>query len=219
MCTKYQSPSERALQQHFHTAPVVDWPGAAMYPRAPGVFIRPLRTAAGLACLLGRWGLIPSFANTADVHFATYNARFEELLDKPSYRMPWLRGQRCLIPADSFDEPCWETGRNVWWRFRRRDGVPWALAGLWNAWIDRTTGESIESYTMLTVNADEHPLMRRMHKPDPAFAANAQDKRSVVAIDREAYEHWLYGSLADATALVQAPPMDWIEAAPVPKAS
>jgi len=27
----------------------------------------------------------------------------------------------------------------------------------------------IESYTLLTLNADHHPVMRRMHKPDPAL--------------------------------------------------
>jgi len=38
------------------------------------------------------------------------------------------------------------------------------LAGIWNAWIDKTTGERHESFSMLTINADEHPIMRRMHR-------------------------------------------------------
>jgi len=58
-------------------------------------------------------------------------------------------------------------------------GVGWLVEHL----IDRSTGEIIESYTMLTVNADAHPLMSRMHKPDPKLPANQQDKRSVVAIE------------------------------------
>jgi len=219
MCTKYLSPDERALERHFHVAPAGGWSGASMYPRAPGVFLRPLRTAAGLECLIGRWGLIPAFARDPDVRFATYNARFEELLDKPSYRQPWLRGQRCLIPADAFDEPCWETGRNVWWRFERRDGTPWALAGLWNAWLNRATGELIESYTMLTVNADAHPVMRRMHKPDPTLPTDAQDKRSVVAIEPDDYERWLGGSLDDIRPLITAPALEILEAYPVAKVS
>ena len=36
-------------------------------------------------------------------------------------------------------------------------------AGLWNTWIDKVTGEVHESYTMLTINADAHPSMSRMH--------------------------------------------------------
>jgi putative SOS response-associated peptidase YedK len=80
-----------------------------------------------------------------------------------SFKGPWARTQRCVIPAVSFDEPCWETGRNVWWTFKRSDGAPWGLAGLWATWTDPETGEVHESYTMLTINADADPLMSRMH--------------------------------------------------------
>ena len=219
MCTRYLSPEERALERQFGVRPAGVWPGAAMHPRAPGVFLRPHRIAAGLECLVGRWGLIPSFARTPDIRFSTYNARFEELLDKPSYRQPWLRGQRCLIPALSFDEPCWETGRNVWWRFAGADGLPLALAGLYNAWFDRATGEVVESYTMLTVNADDHPLMRRMHKPDPAYGPDEQDKRSVVVISPQEQERWLRTTPEDARALVYPPPEAWLVATPLDKAS
>ncbi len=41
------------------------------------------------------------------------------------------------------------------------------LAGLWNTWTDRATGEVHGSYTMSTIDADAHPLITRMHKPDP----------------------------------------------------
>jgi hypothetical protein len=30
---------------------------------------------------------------------------------------------------------------------------------------------------MLTIHADAHPLMRRMHKPDPRLPVNAQDRK------------------------------------------
>ncbi|MFC3147258.1 hypothetical protein [Piscinibacterium candidicorallinum] len=36
---------------------------------------------------------------------------------------------------------------------------------------------------MLTFNADQHPLMSRMHKPDPKLPPDPQDKRSVIAIE------------------------------------
>jgi len=168
-------------------------------------------------CVIGQWGLIPSFAKEAKVAFSTFNARFEELTDKASYRVPWLRGQRCIIPAWSFDEPNWETGRNVWWRFTRKDEAPWSLAGLWNTWIDRATGEIHESYTMLTVNADSHPLMRRMHKPDPKYGPDEQDKRSVVAIESADIDRWLTGTPEDVRSLVAPPSMDVIEGAPATK--
>ena len=39
--------------------------------------------------------------------------------------------------------------QTIWWRFQRADGAPWALAGLWNTWTDKGTGEMVESYTMI----------------------------------------------------------------------
>jgi hypothetical protein len=47
---------------------------------------------------------------------------------------------------------------------------------------------------MLTINADHHPLMGRMHKPDPKFPADQQDKRSVIRIDQGDADRWLAGT-------------------------
>lgn len=115
----------------------------------------------------------------------------------------------------SFDEPNWESGKNVWWRFRRADGAPWGLAGLWNTWTDKTTGEVVESYTMLTLNADIHPLMNRMHKPDPKLGPDRQDKRSVVPIELEDVDAWLNGSPEAAAALVRLAAAQVFDAGPV----
>lgn len=68
---------------------------------------------------------------------------------------------------------------------------------------------------MLTINADAHPLMRRMHKPDPKFGPDEQDKRSVIPIEIEDADPWLHGTLADASRLLKLAPADLFEAAPV----
>ena len=72
-----------------------------------------------------------------------------------------------------------------------------------------------ERYTMLTVNADAHPLMSRMHKPDPKLPTDQQDKRSVVAIEQADAEQWLLGSTEEIKALLHAPAMYFIEGAPI----
>jgi len=102
--------------------------------------------------------------------------------------------------------------QNVWWRFRRADGMPWGLAGLWNTWIDKVTGEVHESYTMLTVNADAHPLMSRMHKPDPKLGSDQQDKRSVISIDAGDVDRWLTGAHGQIADLLRPPGMEQIDA-------
>lgn len=216
MCNRYLSPDQGTIAGLWHVdgrTPPAWWMGADVFPRAPGPFIR-AKADGQRELAIGIWGLIPDFARAVPLRFQTNNARSEELAEKPSYRTPWLRGQRCLIPAVHFDEPCWETGRNVWWRFRRADGLPWGLAGLWNTWADPHTGELIDSYTMLTINADAHPLMRRMHRPDPRFGPDEQDKRSVIPIEAADVEQWLFGSHDEAAALMKLAPADLFMAGP-----
>jgi putative SOS response-associated peptidase YedK len=215
MCNRYVAPDQAAIEHYWQIGrrnPPRWWP-AVIVPRAQGPFIRAGADGAR-ELVVGQWALVPDFAKTAKLAYATNNARAEELARKPSYRRPWARGQRCVIPAASFDEPCWETGRNVWWTFRRADGQPWGLAGLWNTWIDPDSGEQVESYTLLTLNADAHPLMRRMHKPDPKLGPEAQDKRSVIALEIDEVDRWLHGTLDQATGLLKLAPVECFDAAP-----
>ncbi|MFC3148357.1 SOS response-associated peptidase [Piscinibacterium candidicorallinum] len=220
MCNRYVSPAEAEIERFWHIGARNNnpWRGGGVYPRAPGPFLR-LDDRGALELVVGQWGLIPWFAKTPKLTYSTNNARSEELASKASFKDPWKRGQRCIIPAWSFDEPNWETGRNVWWTFRRTDGRPWGLAGLWNRWIDRSSGEIHESYTMLTLNADQHPLMSRMHKPDPKLPPDAQDKRSVIAIEDADVQTWLTASPDEASALLRLTPAEMFEAQPADSTS
>lgn len=193
------------------------WWDAEVFPRGTGAFIRRGQDDAGYSreLVAGQWGLIPWFAKEPRLKYPTNNARSEELAQKASYKHPWARGQRCIIPATTFDEPNWESGKNVWWRFARADGDPWGLAGLWNVWTDHATGQVYESYTMLTINADAHPLMSRMHKPDPKLPADKQDKRSVIPIELADVDQWLAGTVAEASQLLRVAPVEVFQAGPV----
>jgi putative SOS response-associated peptidase YedK len=208
MCTRYISPETGDIERHWHigSRQPLRWV-RDMYPNYQGPFIRAARpgddTGTGHELLVGQWGLIPWFAKERKLKFPTSNARSEELSGKASYKHPWARGQRCIIPALSFFEPCWETGRHIPWQFFRADGTPWGLAGLWNTWTDPATGELVESYTLLTINADGHPLMGRMHRPDPKRPPEMQDKRSVVPIEPSDVDTWLHAPLAEAAPLVR----------------
>lgn len=217
MCNRYVAPDEAAIERYWQIGRRPNpWHGAPeIFPRESGPFLRVADSVGALELAVGQWGLIPWFAKMATLKYSTNNARFEEITEKASYKQSWIRSQRCIIPAWSFDEPCWESGRNVWWRFRRADGAPWGLAGLWNTWTDKSTGEVVESYTMLTINADAHPLISRMHRPDPKLPPDQQDKRSVVAIEMADVQVWLEGTPADAARLVAPPSIDVIDAGPV----
>ena len=221
MCNRYVSPEtaeaerfwridEQRSRRNLLQGPLT------VFPRSQAPFIRRAKDEIGYEreLVVGQWGLIPWFAKEPKLRFPTNNARSEELEAKASYKDPWKRGQRCIIPAASFDEPNWESGKNQWWQFRRVDGAPWGLAGLWAAWTDKATGEVHESYTMLTLNADEHPLMNRMHKPDPKLPADKQDKRSVIPIELGDVDLWLAGTVEEAKALLKLAPVEAFSAGP-----
>jgi putative SOS response-associated peptidase YedK len=216
MCTRYVSPEDADIERAWHIGGRTPWRGGEVFPNYQGPFIRAAldSTEPARELVVGQWSLIPWFATERKLKFPTSNARSEEMSAKASYKLPWARGQRCIIPALAYFEPCWETGKHVPWRFRRKDGEPWGLAGLWNRWIDKQTGEIVESYTMLTLNADHHPLMNRMHRPDPQRAPDQQDKRSVVPVEFESVDTWLYGTVEEAKQLIQLTPVAVFDAGP-----
>ena len=218
MCTRYISPETADIERLWHVGgrTPLHWP-REVFPRYLAPFIRGARdsTEPERELVVGQWSLIPWFAKSAKLTYPTSNARSEELAAKASYKLPWARGQRCIIPAAAFYEPNWESGKHVPWLFKRPDGDPWGLAGLWNTWTDKETGDVIESYTMLTINADAHPLMSRMHRPDPKRPPSMQDKRSVVPIEPADVDAWLFAPVAEAAKLVRLAPAVAFDGAPV----
>ena len=65
---------------------------------------------------------------------------------------------------------------------------------------------------MLTIKADDHPLMSRIHKPDPKLAAGEQDKRSVTAIEMADVDQWLAGTVPEAQELLRLPGVELFDA-------
>lgn len=117
----------------------------------------------------------------------TYNARTETVAEKPSFRDAWKKAHHCIIPAEAIFEPDWRSGKAVPTRVSRADGEPMGIAGLWS-WWKSPKGDVLHSFTMLTINADQHPLMNQFHKP-------TDEKRMVVILPEDRYDDWL---LADA---------------------
>lgn len=135
----------------------------------------------------------------------TYNARTETVASKPSFRNAWKRKQFCIIPAANFFEPNYETGKPVRWRIERADGTPVAIAGIW----EYRPADQLLSFSMLTINADGHPLMQRFHKPD-------DEKRMVMILDPGQYQGWLDGSLMTGEDAYRQYPADLLIAQPDP---
>src|SRR5450755_960501 len=131
----------------------------------------------------GTFGLLPYFATELAYGRRTYNARSETVRSLPSFRDAWRRGQRCIVPAEAIFEPNYESGKAVRWRIAQHGDVPMGIAGIYSKWR-HPDGRALYSFAMLTVNADDHGLMRRFHKP-------GEEKRMVVILDPQDYDAWL----------------------------
>lgn len=138
--------------------------------------------------LVGSFGLIPHWSKDDLIARRTYNARSETVHEKPSFRDAWRQSRHCIIPAEAIYEPDWRSGKSVSTRIARANGRPMGIAGLWSEWRN-PQGERIHSFTMLTINADAHPVMRQFHKPD-------DEKRMVVILTESAYDDWLQAPVA-----------------------
>lgn len=191
MCSHYQAVKERErFFRHFGVYPPDDSGKYDMWPGYSGVMLRRPRAADSgdeavpeMETLAGLFGLLPHWAKDQKIARNTFNARSETAHEKPSFRDAWRNRQHCIIPADAFFEPDWRSGRAVATRFSRTDGEPMGIAGLWS-WWKSPAGTVVTSYSMLTINADDHPLLRNMHRP-------GDEKRMVVILPRGAYADWL----------------------------
>jgi putative SOS response-associated peptidase YedK len=122
-----------------------------------------------------RWGLVPAWAEDLKIGNRMINARAETAATKPSFRTA-LRKRRCLVPVTGFYEWAGKAGAKHASIFRRRDGRPFALAGLWETWRGGG-GEPVESFTVLTTGAN-------------AVVAKIHDRMPVI-IDEAAFATWL----------------------------
>jgi putative SOS response-associated peptidase YedK len=68
----------------------------------------------------------------------------------------------------------------------------------------------MHSFTLLTVNADGHPIMGRLHRPE-------DEKRMPVIIARQHFAQWLNATPANASQFMQTTPADLLRGQPAPR--
>ena len=124
------------------------------------------------------WGLVPYWAeDPKKLGVSTINAKAETLTSKRIWREPLMK-RRCLVPADGFYE--WEkTGAKTKqpWAIAAKGDAPFAFAGLWDRWRSADKKTELESFTIITTEANE--LTAPMHERMP-----------VILMPRD-YERWL----------------------------
>ncbi|WP_066707429.1 SOS response-associated peptidase [Curvibacter delicatus] len=212
MCSHYQAPANPNIYKSaFDVEPPSNLGRQDVWPSYSAGFIRRHpHTEVGddavpdREALTGLFGMVPHWAKDTNGSKYTYNARSETVAEKPSFRDAWRKAQHCIIPADAFFEPDWSSGRAVPTMIQRVDGQPMGIAGLWSSW-KAGDGQTVYSFTMLTINADQHPLLKTLHKP-------TDEKRMVVILPQERYGDWLAASAQDSGDFLQPYPADLLNA-------
>ena len=128
-----------------------------------------------------QWGLIPSWAKSEDIKKYTLNAREETLDEKPSFK----NAKRCVIFSDGFYEWKWldaKGKRKQKYLIEYPESVLFGLAGLYDQWIDKKTGEIIKSCSIVTTSAEG--IMKEIHN---------SKLRMPVTLDDNQLSKWLNG--------------------------
>jgi len=81
---------------------------------------------------------------------------------------------------------------------------------LWDRWTNPASGEHVVSFSMLTVNADAHPVMRQFHQP-------ADEKRTPVILPPPLFDAWLSADTEQASELMTWATMPELRAMPSPR--
>ena len=216
MCTHYQALKDKnRFAKFFQVEPPASLGKWDMWPLYSGCFIRvPREIDSGDEAVPAReaieaqWGLVPHWVKTEEDakkrSRKLVNARSETAATLPSFREAWARGHRCIIPAEAVFEPDWRSGKFVPTRISRSDGEPLGIAGLWTGWKS-PSGTIVRSYTMLTINADEHSLMRNFHRP-------GDEKRMVAILTEGSYEDWLAAPVERTMEFIRPYPADQLMA-------
>lgn len=146
--------------------------------------LKPVDGGVDFQLAMMHWELVPFYVHTRSEleHFRhgglnpktgrkdpprnTLNAIGEEMLEKVSYRQAALQ-RRCLVLSSGFYE--WRhytppgTRKDIAYPYHivLPDREYFFMAGIWQPWTDRETGETMDSFAIVTTAAN--PLMEQVH--------------------------------------------------------
>jgi putative SOS response-associated peptidase YedK len=149
------------IRRHANGFDYSDWP-----------IIKPKMGGQDWDIEYAHWEFIPSWVNSWEQvkesrkKFTTLNATCERLFESKMYKDAALK-RRCLIPVSGFYE--W---RHYKPEYSKKDiaypyyiSLPdkqyFFLAGIWQPWTDKETGETIDTFSIVTTKAND--LMEQVH--------------------------------------------------------
>jgi len=204
MCGRYVTPEEAEAERIFRVHRI-EWEFLRSYNVAPSQLVPVVRVRDGeREGVRLRWGLVPYFARGVPPRYSTINAAIEKLAVNPSWRGPWTRAQRCILPATGFYE--WhvnEDGSKTPFYITCADQPVFGLAGLWDA-SRADDGSVIQSCAIITMSPNS--LLAEIH--------NARQRMPAI-LQSQDIQAWLSGPIDQARAALKPYPSDSMVAWPV----
>jgi putative SOS response-associated peptidase YedK len=160
-------------QKFYHSLGLSFSLGQPRYNISPGTKLACVRCEQGeLKTGELYWGFVPAWAQGSSTQDEHANARIETVSEKITFKDA-LKQHRCLIPIDGYYE--WKTiGKlKVPYYFRRTDGWPMSLAGLWSTQIGRD-GETKKSLCLLTTKPNREAA--QVHSRMPVIISSENQK-------------------------------------------
>ncbi|SMO72474.1 SOS response-associated peptidase [Fodinibius sediminis] len=136
------------------------------------------------------FGLIPSWSKDRKLQYSTMNARDDKLMSSNLWR-PLFKSKRCIVPVAGFyehhhldKEVSIPGGKKptdkIPYYFTLSSQQAFGLAGLYDHWVDKESGQTIGSFSIITT--DPNPVVRKIH--------NSKERMPTI-LRKEDYDFWL----------------------------
>lgn len=174
MCSQYTQKfndiEQFCIDKDFDLPKEVSRYSEYVFPHKPAVVIE-----KGKKTVMS-YSLVPSWSKERKPKFATYNARIESIIEKPTWKTSFV-SNHCIVPMSSFIEPIY-AGEFGGYMVGFSSDDPMYAAGISNLWIDKETGEKIPTFAM---------IMKEPYK----FVEQIGHDRSPVLLSAAASKEWL----------------------------
>lgn len=128
-----------------------------------------------------KWGLIPHWAKDEEIRKNTLNAKLETIGEVASFKN--INDQRCVLPVTGFYEWKWldsKGKRKEKYLIGLENQHVFGLAGLYSSWTNPQNGDIVDSFSLLTTEANE--IMAEIHNIK---------KRMPLIMDVQQAQEWL----------------------------
>lgn len=176
MCAQYQVEAEvKRLAAQFKRP----FEGASEWkPRVVPYGLAPV--AVGNTLQLMQFSLVPAWSKEPKVKFPTYNARLDTILEKPTWKNPFVK-KHCVVPISAFVEPVYVSKKGLEGNmvaFQQKGHELLLAAGIWDEWKDKQSGKVLRSFAIVT--------------DDPSdYVKDVGHDRQPVFLNQKRAEEWL----------------------------